>query len=153
MELNERCNALGVQRQVVPHSKGVERPHCCAISLPLSLDTSKHNPGSKRSHDPKAGLSGSRRSAHSYSFRIIAEHEARVLHLLLSTGTSRCLATWAALLTVSLLLIPSTVANNCRKRSRANYRKRPVFGNLYEFRWIVCPPPRRRFCASDRKSL
>src|SRR5260370_35880163 len=56
MELNERCNALVVRRQVVPHSKGVERPHCCAISLPLSLDTSKHTPGSKRSHDPKAGL-------------------------------------------------------------------------------------------------
>src|SRR5258708_19711215 len=56
MELNERCNALVVRRQVVPHSKGVERPHCCAISLPLSLDTSKHTPGSKRSHDPKAVL-------------------------------------------------------------------------------------------------
>lgn len=26
------------------------------VSLPLSLDRSKHTPGSKRSHDPKAGL-------------------------------------------------------------------------------------------------
>jgi len=34
----------------------------------------------------KRDCAGSRRSAHSYSFRVIAEHEARVLHLLLSRG-------------------------------------------------------------------
>jgi hypothetical protein len=36
----------------------------------------------------KRDCAGSRRSAHSYSFRVIAEHEARVLYLLLSRGTS-----------------------------------------------------------------
>jgi len=73
-----------VQQQVVPHSKGVERPHCCAVSLPLSLDTSKHTPGSKRSHDPKAGLCRQPQGVHLYSIRVIAGHEGSALYLLLS---------------------------------------------------------------------
>ncbi len=35
----------------------------------------------------KRDCAGSRRSVHSYFFRVIAEHENRVLHLLLSRGT------------------------------------------------------------------
>src|SRR5260370_15615358 len=42
--------------------------------------------GAREVMTQKRDCAGSRRSAHSYSFRVIAEHEARVLHLLLSRG-------------------------------------------------------------------
>src|SRR5260370_16233843 len=40
--------------------------------------------GAREVMTQKRDCAGSRRSACSYSFRVIAEHEARVLHLLLS---------------------------------------------------------------------
>ena len=42
--------------------------------------------GAREVMTQKRDCAGSRRSAHSYSFRVIAEHEARVLYLLLSRG-------------------------------------------------------------------